>query len=155
MSTYPDASLIKTLDTCFNTESVLFLDSTRRNVGLFPNANSFQMLLPKNFVKTKEFILTHFIMTAGNIPGTHIYIKINELQGTNSFTPGSGQADNNFIIPGGVPFYVSQDSINDISVFPRQAAPDIGTITIQILDSTGTLVAINDYIIRFYIRSRY
>lgn len=155
MSTYPNASLERTLDECFNTETVLFIESSRRNIVLFPNANDFQVTLPKNMVHCKQVVLTHFIMLAGNIPAPLIYIIVKEFQGQNVFTIGSGRCDNNFIVPGGTPFYTSEEQENDSCTFPRSNAPNVGALSISIVDTTGALVPITDYVIRLYVRSRY
>lgn len=94
-------------------------------------------------------------MGTGNIPGAFIYLIIDEFQGSDCYIPNGIRSNVNFIVPGGIPSYVSQGITNDELIFPRDNAPRFGTFTISIIDVTGALVNISDFTLRLAIRSYY
>lgn len=148
-------NLSTNLNEVFNTENNLFIDSTYRNIASFPNPNTFQMNLNQGFSHVQELVLTHFIVNGGTVPGPYVYIIIDEFSTTMCYTPGSPIANYNFIIPGGISTYISQEPNNDKIVFPKQGATNIQRLTIRIVDSTGAPALINDFVMKFYVRSLY
>ncbi len=147
--------IVENLNRVFNTENNLFIDSTYRNTTVYPNPNYFQMVLNQGFSHIQELVLTHFIVNGGTVPGPYVYIIIDEFSNTLCYTPGSPISNYNYVIPGGVSSYISQEPNNDKIVFPKQGSTNINKLTIHIVDSTGAPVAINNFVMKFYIRSLY
>jgi len=147
--------IVANLNKVFNTENNLFVDSTYRNTTTYPNPNNFQMTLNQGFSHIQELVLTHFIVNGGTVPGSYIYIIIEEFSTTMCYTPGAPIANYNFIIPGGVSTYISQNVANDKIVFPKQGSTNINKLTIHIVDNTGAPANINDFVMKLYIRSLY
>lgn len=103
----------------------------------------------------KEVILTHLVTQTGAIPTPQIFIQISPMNGTNILYPnGNGQVTF-MVATNGTPVYTSMNRENDVCVFPAQSAPNISTMTISVVDNNGNLIAMNDYIMRLYVRSKY
>lgn len=147
-------NISRDLNTVFNTEGSITINSALRDTSLYPAPNSFRVQLPKTLGALKELILTHFV-PAGVVPGFVLEIFIDEVMAINSqSTGGVVTCCPNWLVPVAFLPYVSQSKFNDVSVFAKMRAPDVSTLTISIRDQNGALVVgMPDFVMRLYTRS--
>lgn len=139
------------LNKVYNAEYAIILDSSKRNVVSYPNANNFKLNLQKDMTSCIRVSLTHFIMAAGNIPGPYIYIIIDEISSGMSYAPSIGKIQ--FLVPGGIPAYVSQGPLNDTILMPKLAPVMIQSFTVRIVDANLNPIVITDYTMKLIARS--
>lgn len=132
--------------------STLYIDSSKRDVTIYPNANNFRMILGKPYARPVKVILTHFVMLAGIIPGNYLYVDVEELTKAQVQYGNSINLGQYLVTSNASTNYVSQEGEND-DVIAQINTPSLRTVTISILDNTGTLIPITDYILRFKILS--
>jgi hypothetical protein len=139
----------------FNSENNVFINSSSRNVTMYPNANDFKLVLNQGFSHVQEVVMTHFIVDAGVIPAPYIYIIIEELQTALCYNTSNVTSNYNFVVPGGAASYVSQGLVNDKVVLPKQGSKNINTWTVRVVDNAGAPIVINNFMMKLYVRSYY
>jgi hypothetical protein len=141
------------LDTVYNTETILYVQSTTRASG-YPTANYYQIPLTVSLGGVKEVHLTHFLPAAG-ITGPYL-LQVVEFTSARSYAPGFISGPVHYIVfPGhGSQYYMSDLRDNDTIIFPRERAPNINSLTFSWYNLDGTPATdIPEHLLRFYIRS--